>query len=167
MDKMKEMIEDTIDKVKTSSEPVPIVLVGGGNILVDDKAGLKGGSAVHTPQYSDVANAIGAALSQVSGSVEYVVSLEDFIDKAAFNAESDKVKDVVEAENSETKLTSIRKRYLEVAHAKAMKDACDKAKQVAVESGATESSVIVVEQSDTPLSYLPGNATKNQGQIRW
>src|SRR5690606_22331414 len=46
--KMVEMAEETIDKMKTSSEPVPVILVGGGSILFPDQ--LKGASEVIKPK---------------------------------------------------------------------------------------------------------------------
>jgi N-methylhydantoinase A/oxoprolinase/acetone carboxylase beta subunit len=49
---------------------MPVVLVGGGSILLPDR--LRGASQVIRPEHFDVANAIGAAISQVSGSVDGV-----------------------------------------------------------------------------------------------
>jgi len=68
--KISEMIEDMIDRIKTSSEDMPVVLVGGGGILLPER--LKGASKVIKPENFDVANAIGAAISQVSGSIDGV-----------------------------------------------------------------------------------------------
>ena len=67
-------VEEAIDRVKISTAPVPVILVGGGNILLDDS--LAGVSQVLRPEHADVANAIGAAIAQVSGQVERVYSLE-------------------------------------------------------------------------------------------
>ncbi len=67
---MKRMVEETIDKVKTSSEGVPVILVGGGSVLLPDDLG--GASEVIRPGHFDVANAIGAAISQVSGGIDGV-----------------------------------------------------------------------------------------------
>jgi N-methylhydantoinase A/oxoprolinase/acetone carboxylase beta subunit len=47
---------------------MPVILVGGGSILLPSS--LKGASRVVRPQHFDVANAIGAAIAQVSGSVD-------------------------------------------------------------------------------------------------
>jgi N-methylhydantoinase A/oxoprolinase/acetone carboxylase beta subunit len=69
-----EMIEEGIDKMKTSNEDVPVILVGGGSILVSSK--LKGVSQVYLPQNYDAANAIGAALGEVSGETDKIYSLE-------------------------------------------------------------------------------------------
>ena len=74
VDEMRQRVETAIDQVKLSQAPVPVVLVGGGSILLPDS--LEGASRVLRPQNSDVANAIGAAIAQVSGQVERVYSLE-------------------------------------------------------------------------------------------
>jgi N-methylhydantoinase A/oxoprolinase/acetone carboxylase beta subunit len=63
-----------IDQVKTSAADVPVVLVGGGSILVDGV--LPGTSETIRPNHFEVANAIGAAIAQVSGEVDQVHSLE-------------------------------------------------------------------------------------------
>jgi N-methylhydantoinase A/oxoprolinase/acetone carboxylase beta subunit len=54
---------------------VPVVLVGGGSILV--KNSFEGASDILRPSNADVANAIGAAIAQVGGQVEKVYSLTD------------------------------------------------------------------------------------------
>lgn len=69
-ERIKEMVEEIIDRMKTTSEDVQVVLVGGGSILLP--AGLKGASSVFRPEHFDVANAIGAAISQISGSIDGV-----------------------------------------------------------------------------------------------
>jgi N-methylhydantoinase A/oxoprolinase/acetone carboxylase beta subunit len=66
-------IADAVDRMKTSAEPMPVVLVGGGSILLRDS--LEGASRVIRPEHYGVANAIGAAIAQVGGEVERVVSL--------------------------------------------------------------------------------------------
>jgi N-methylhydantoinase A/oxoprolinase/acetone carboxylase beta subunit len=73
--KMVEMVEAAIDKMKTSAEPVPVILVGGGSVLLPDQ--LKGASKVIRPDHFGVANAIGAAIAQVSGQVERVFALDE------------------------------------------------------------------------------------------
>lgn len=71
---MVKMVGDAVDRMKTSPEPVPAVLVGGGSILLPDR--LEGASEVLRPANFEVANAIGAAIAQVSGQVERIFSLE-------------------------------------------------------------------------------------------
>lgn len=68
------MIEDAIDRMKTSSTAVPVVLVGGGSILAPTT--LRGATEVIIPKQAGVANAIGAAIAQVSGEVDQVYSYE-------------------------------------------------------------------------------------------
>lgn len=52
-----------------TSEEIPVILVGGGSIVLDIKSHIKGTTKVIRPNHFQVANAIGAALSQTSGSV--------------------------------------------------------------------------------------------------
>ncbi len=67
---MKEMVEEVIDKMKTMAADLPVIIVGGGSILIPDQ--LEGASEVIKPEHFEVANAIGAAISQVSGSIDGV-----------------------------------------------------------------------------------------------
>ena len=76
MAEIQQRVETAIDRVKLSYEDVPVVLVGGGSILVGD--GLSGASRVLRPRHAGVANAIGAAIAQVGGQVERVYSLEGY-----------------------------------------------------------------------------------------
>ena len=68
------MLEEAIDRVKTSSADMKVILVGGGGVLVSRK--LKGASEVIRPGNAGVANAIGAAIAQVGGEVDRVFSYE-------------------------------------------------------------------------------------------
>lgn len=72
--RIRERCEDVIDRIKTSAEPMPVVLVGGGSVIIP--AQLAGTSEIHRPDHYDVANAIGAAIAQCSGEIERVFSLE-------------------------------------------------------------------------------------------
>jgi len=67
---MKVMVEVVVDKMKTTAEDMPVVIVGGGSILLPQR--LKGAKEVIRPDHFDVANAIGAAISQISGSIDGV-----------------------------------------------------------------------------------------------
>ena len=55
---------------------MPLILVGGGSILIDSSVRLSGTSVVHQPDHYSVANAIGAALSQVAGIEDIIVPME-------------------------------------------------------------------------------------------
>jgi N-methylhydantoinase A/oxoprolinase/acetone carboxylase beta subunit len=63
-----------VDRMRTSAEPIPVVGVGGGSMLVPDT--LPGAAAVHRPEHFAVANAIGAAIAQVGGEVDRVFSVD-------------------------------------------------------------------------------------------
>ena len=72
--RMREMVEVSIDRMKTTSGSVPVILVGGGIILIGDT--LNGASELIRPEHAAVANAIGAAIAQVGGEVDRVFSLD-------------------------------------------------------------------------------------------
>ncbi len=70
--RVRAMLEEAIDRVKTSADPVPVVLVGGGAILVGDA--LAGASQVIRPDQAGCANAIGASIAQVSGEFDSILT---------------------------------------------------------------------------------------------
>ena len=74
-DKIHQMVENGIDRMKTSNEDVPLILVGGGSVLID--RALAGVSDVITDNNAGVANAIGASIAQVSGEVDKVYSYDE------------------------------------------------------------------------------------------
>jgi N-methylhydantoinase A/oxoprolinase/acetone carboxylase beta subunit len=90
LDRIHGQIEDAIDQMKTSSLPVPVILVGGGNILLSRS--LRGTSKVHRPKHADVANAVGAAISMVSGRVDrmfdFAIGRERALEQAKEEARS-------------------------------------------------------------------------------
>ena len=68
LDDLHAQIEEAIDHIKTSQHAIPLVLVGGGSILIG--RALKGTSEVLRPDHASVANAVGAAIALVSGRVD-------------------------------------------------------------------------------------------------
>ncbi len=66
-------VQTAIDQIKTSAADVPVVLVGGGAILIP--GGIDGASEVIRPQHSGCANALGAAIAQVSGDIDKMFSM--------------------------------------------------------------------------------------------
>lgn len=73
IEQMQVMIENAVDRMKTSLEDTPLVLVGGGVILVQRE--LRGASKILRPDHYPVANAIGAAIAQVGGETDRIYTL--------------------------------------------------------------------------------------------
>ena len=74
-DRIAEMIDIGVDRVKTSAAPVPVIIVGGGSILV--QRDIAGASEIVKPPHYAVANAIGAAIAQVGGECDRIFSLAE------------------------------------------------------------------------------------------
>ena len=66
-------VEETVDRMRTSAERIPVVAVGGGSVLLPDTLGEFG--EVHRPGHYSVANAIGASIAQVGGEVDKIYSI--------------------------------------------------------------------------------------------
>ena len=66
------LLNNGIEKMKPGSEPIPVLLVGGGSLLVTRP--LDAASQMLRPQYAGVANAIGAAIAQAGGEAEKMIS---------------------------------------------------------------------------------------------
>ena len=64
------LLEEAIDRVKTRAGDIPLIAVGGGAFLVPDQ--LRGVSDLHRVVHGDCANAVGAAIAQVSGEVDQI-----------------------------------------------------------------------------------------------
>ena len=72
--RISDMLNLGMEKMKPSSDPLPVVLVGGGAILVTEK--LAAASEMLRPEHAGVANAIGAAIAQIGGETERLVSYD-------------------------------------------------------------------------------------------
>jgi hypothetical protein len=76
-----------VDRARLSPDPVPVIAVGGGSILMPDQIA---GLPVIRPPYFGAANAIGAAIAQTSGEVDRIYSLDQLSREAALaDAESE------------------------------------------------------------------------------
>ncbi len=78
---IRKTLDAGVDRMRTSREPIPVILVGGGAALVSGD--LDSASRVVRPEYSGVANAIGAASAQVGAEAEQMVSFSTFDREAA------------------------------------------------------------------------------------
>ncbi len=74
-DRIEEMINVAVDRMKTSATPVPVIIVGGGSILVQRP--VAGASEIVKPDHFPVANAIGAAIAQIGGECDRIFSLAE------------------------------------------------------------------------------------------
>jgi len=74
-ERIMEMITIAVDRMKTSATPVPVIVVGGGSILVTGE--IEGASEIIKPDHFPVANAIGAAIAQVGGECDRIFSLAE------------------------------------------------------------------------------------------
>ncbi|NKE57293.1 hydantoinase/oxoprolinase family protein [Lentzea sp. PSKA42] len=74
LDHVCDQIATQIDRMRTSPAPLPVVLVGGGSVLVPDE--IEGVNDMIRPEHHAFANAIGAAIAQVGGEVDRVFTME-------------------------------------------------------------------------------------------
>ena len=68
--RIKAMLEEGIDRMKTQADDVTLIAAGGGAFLIPDQ--LAGVGRVLQVPHASVANAVGAAIAQVSGEVDQV-----------------------------------------------------------------------------------------------
>ncbi|HEU0115425.1 MAG TPA: hydantoinase/oxoprolinase family protein [Thermomicrobiales bacterium] len=74
LERMQEMVDAGVDRMKTSAAALPVIVVGGGSILVSRP--IAGAAEMVTPPHFEAANAVGAAIGQISGEVDRVYALE-------------------------------------------------------------------------------------------
>jgi len=70
--RIREMVSAGFDRMKTQAGDVDLIVVGGGSILVTEVDGV--GELVKPDHYA-AANAVGAAIAQISGEVDRVFSM--------------------------------------------------------------------------------------------
>ncbi|CAB4892300.1 unannotated protein [freshwater metagenome] len=89
-----ELVWSATDQIKTSRAAMPLVVVGGGSVILPDS--IKGIAEILRPENYDVANAIGAAIASVSGQVDKVFKLggrtrEEVIEEAVSAAKDEAI----------------------------------------------------------------------------
>ena len=77
-----EMISEATERMRVSSAAIPVLAVGGGSILIPDQIG---DLPVLRPENFAVANAVGAAIGQISGEVDRIFSLGKISREEALN----------------------------------------------------------------------------------
>jgi N-methylhydantoinase A/oxoprolinase/acetone carboxylase beta subunit len=70
LDAARDKIEDAVDRIKTEAGDLPLIAVGGGAFLIPDR--LAGISRVVRVAHGECANAVGAAIAQVSGETDQI-----------------------------------------------------------------------------------------------
>ncbi len=119
------IIGDAVDRMRADAVPRPLVAVGGGAFLVPDA--LPGVSRVVRVANEGVANALGAAIAQVSGEVDQV--------------------------------------FQGMGREAAMKRAWEIAAERAIRAGADPASIVLVDQEDIPIAYLPGDSLRVRARV--
>ena len=74
LERIGERVAEAVDRMRTSPEPILVVAVGGGSILVSGELPIFG--AAQRPENYAVANAIGASIAQVGGEIDKVYAIE-------------------------------------------------------------------------------------------
>ena len=69
------LVEDSVDAMKVSNADVDLILVGGGSIILPETIG--GAASVLKPEHFGCANAIGSAISKVSGTYEKLMNYDE------------------------------------------------------------------------------------------
>ena len=96
MDAIRALCEDAIDAMKVSSDDVDVILVGGGSIVLPED--LAGAKSVTKHEHGGVANAIGSAISKVSGTYEQLIDYNEIPrDEALARARADAIELAVAA----------------------------------------------------------------------
>jgi N-methylhydantoinase A/oxoprolinase/acetone carboxylase beta subunit len=67
-------VAEAIRRMRTSPEPIDVVVIGGGGVLLQDR--IPGARETIRPEHADVANAIGAASAPVAGEADIVADVE-------------------------------------------------------------------------------------------
>jgi len=120
--RMQTLIADGVDRIKSHAGDVPLILVGGGALLL--QTDIPGCSRRLVPEHAGVANAIGASIAQVGGEIDRVFS------------------------------------YDHPPREEALAEARHEATRLAVEAGAAEDTVEMVDLEEVPLAYIPGGAVR-------
>jgi N-methylhydantoinase A/oxoprolinase/acetone carboxylase beta subunit len=70
--RIEEMARNAVERSRLSPEPLPVIVVGGGSVLLEGKIG---DLEIVKPAHFACANAVGAAIAQVSGEIDRIYTL--------------------------------------------------------------------------------------------
>jgi N-methylhydantoinase A/oxoprolinase/acetone carboxylase beta subunit len=119
---IKQMLEGVIEKMKVSSAPVHVLLVGGGSLLVIED--LDNVAKCEKPIHHDAANAVGAAIAKVAGEVDVIEIMDGRDEKAVLSAACHKAIQAAirkGADPNDVKVVAIDKLPLQYTTNKAMR----------------------------------------------
>lgn len=89
---IKHTLEEGIDKMKTTAEPVPAIFIGGGALVVPAKD-ITGTSQVLNPEHFEVGGAVGTTIAEIGAYAEGVVDLEREDREASIERTTEQAKD--------------------------------------------------------------------------
>ena len=96
LDAIRVLAEDAIDAMKLSSDDSDVILVGGGSVILPEE--LAGAARTIKPEHFGCANAIGSAISKVSGTLETLINYDEIPrDQALADAKNAAIEMAVEA----------------------------------------------------------------------
>ena len=96
LDAIRVLAEDAIDAMKLSSDDSDVILVGGGSVILPEE--LAGAAQTIKPEHFGCANAIGSAISKVSGTLETLINYDEIPrDQALADAKNAAIEMAVEA----------------------------------------------------------------------
>ena len=72
---IRSLVEDSVDAMKVSNADADLILVGGGSIILPER--ISGAASVRKPEHFGCANAIGSAISKVSGTYEKLMNYDE------------------------------------------------------------------------------------------
>lgn len=88
---MRAMVSAAVERMRTSPQPLPVLVVGGGSILLGGELpdAKLAGADLRLPPHHGVANAVGAAMAQVSGEADRIVRIAETTREAAIEGVRD------------------------------------------------------------------------------
>ena len=168
VDTYHQMIADCLDHMRFNDRDLPLILVGGGSILVGRDRKFTGISSVIKPEYFDVANAVGAALSQISSSLDKTVDLQSLVNQNELDAKMKEELDKLEEKTDKTCAKAkeqVRKGFLTVARDKALEECIELVKEDVIKNGGIKDTINLLDKEDIPLSYIPGDITRIKAKV--
>ncbi|MDX1480491.1 MAG: hydantoinase/oxoprolinase family protein [Woeseiaceae bacterium] len=95
IDALHTLLEQNIERMKPSGRAMPVVLVGGGAVLVSRP--LANAPELLRPENAGVANAIGAAIAQIGGEAERLIAYTELPREEAIRQVSDEARSLAAA----------------------------------------------------------------------